>query len=235
MRRSASPPAKPEPKGVSPVMKNAVPPAQVAAATESLEDKLEAIIKKIPSGSVTLTEIFDIIGSDSLMLITIFLSLVFIIPVSIPGVSTVFGAAILLIGLSELFNRKLYLPKRIASRPIAGEKLIGAMKRALVWLRRLEKISKPHRIPSIVKATLINKLGYILAALLLMVPFGFVPFSNTLPAIALIFFAIGVIQKDGLSTLFGHLMNVATIIYFGFLIAGGGWTIMELFHLMQGG
>jgi hypothetical protein len=216
-------------------MKNAVSPAQTTAASESLEDKLEAIIKRIPSGNVTLTELFDIIGSDSLMLITIFLSLVFIIPVSIPGVSTVFGAAILLIGISELFNRKLYVPKRIASRPIAGEKLIGAMKRALVWLRRLEKISKPHRLPSIVKAAIINKLGYILSALLLMVPFGFVPFSNTLPAIALIFFAIGVIQKDGLSTLFGHLMNVATIIYFAFLIAGGGWTILELLHLMQGG
>jgi hypothetical protein len=169
------------------------------------------------------------------MLITIFLSLVFIIPVSIPGVSTVFGAAILLIGISELLNRKLYVPKRIASRPIAGEKLIGAMKRALVWLRRLEKISKPHRLPAIVKASILNKLGYILSALLLMVPFGFVPFSNTLPAIALIFFAIGVIQKDGLSTQLGHLMNVATIIYFAFLIAGGGWTILELFHLMQGG
>jgi hypothetical protein len=216
-------------------MKNAVSPAQTTAASESLEDKLETIIKRIPSGNVTLTELFDIIGSDSLMLITIFLSLVFIIPVSIPGVSTVFGAAILLIGISELLNRKLYVPKRIASRPIAGEKLIGAMKRALVWLRRLEKISKPHRLPAIVKASLINKLGYILSALLLMVPFGFVPFSNTLPAIALIFFAIGVIQKDGLSTLFGHLMNVATIIYFAFLIAGGGWTILEIFHLMQGG
>ena len=110
------------------------------------------------------------------------------------------------------------------------------MNGALTWLRRLEKISKPGRIPWLAtRAELFNKLGYILAALLLMVPFGFVPFSNTLPAIALIFFAIGSIQKDGLSILFGHLMNVATIIYFGVLIAGGGWTIVELLRLMQGG
>lgn len=210
-------------------------PANEAAATESLEDKLETIIKNIPAGEVTVVQIMDIIGSDSLMLITIFLSLVFLIPVSIPGVSTVFGAAILLIGVSQLFGRKLYLPKRIAQRPIAGDKLIRAMNKALVWLRRLEKVSKPRRLPALAAAALINNLGYILAALLLMVPFGFVPFSNTLPAIALIFFAIGAIQKDGLSSLFGHLMNVATIIYFGILIAGGGWTILEVFQLMKGG
>jgi hypothetical protein len=214
-------------------MKTATLPAQEAAI--SLEEKLEAIIKNIPKGDVTLAQIMDIIGVDSLMLITIFLSLVFLIPVSIPGVSTVFGAAILLIGVSQLFSRKLYLPKRIAARPISGDKLIGVMQRALVWLRRLEKVSKPHRLLQLANAGVINKLGYILAALLLMVPFGFVPFSNTLPAIALIFFAIGAIQKDGLSSLFGHLMNVATIIYFGILIAGGGWTILEVFQLMRGG
>ncbi|MCW5874045.1 MAG: exopolysaccharide biosynthesis protein [Anaerolineales bacterium] len=203
---------------------------------ESLVEKLEGIIKTIPPGHVTLAKIMDIIGADSLMLITIFLSLVFLIPVSIPGVSTVFGSGILLIGVSLLFSNKLYMPKRIQERPISSEKLVKGMNGALTWLRRLEKISKPGRIPWLAtKAELLNKLGYILAALLLMVPFGFVPFSNTLPAIALIFFAIGSIQKDGLSILFGHLMNVATIIYFGVLIAGGGWTIVELLRLMQGG
>jgi len=82
---------------------------------------------------------------------------------------------------------------------------------------------------------LINKLSFILAALLLMVPFSFIPFSNTLPAVALIFFAVGLIQKDGGSILLGHVSNLATIIYFSALIAGGGMTIYELFRLMVAG
>lgn len=205
---------------------------------DSLGGKLETIIEKMPPTSVTLIEILDIIGSDSLMLVTIFLSLVFLVPVSIPGVSTVFGSAILLIGLTRLFNRKLWLPKQIAGRTISSEKLVVVLQRALVWFKRLERISRPHRLSALTGegvVGLVNKLSYILAALLLMVPFGFIPLSNTIPAIALIFLAVGLMQKDGGSILLGHLSNIATIIYFAFLVAGGGYTIVELFRLLGGG
>ncbi len=206
--------------------------------TNSLGEKLNLVIENLPPKGVTLIEILEIIGNDSLMLVTIFLSLVFLVPVSIPGVSTVFGSAILLIGITQLFRRKLWLPKRIANRSLSTEKLISGLNRALVWFHRLEKISRPHRLGWFVKsraADLVNKLSFILAALLLMVPFGFIPFSNTLPAIALIFLAVGIIQKDGGSILLGHLSNVATIIYFSALVAGGGLTVYELFRLMMAG
>jgi hypothetical protein len=206
--------------------------------TNSLGEKLNLVIDNLPPNGVTLIEILEIIGNDSLMLVTIFLSLVFLVPVSIPGVSTVFGSAILLIGITRLFQRKLWLPKRIASPSLSTERLTSGLNRALVWFHRLEKISRPHRLGWFVNsraADLVNKLSFILAALLLMVPFGFIPFSNTLPAIALIFLAVGIIQKDGGSILLGHLSNVATIIYFSALVAGGGLTVYELFRLMISG
>jgi hypothetical protein len=40
-------------------------------------------------------------------------------------------------------------------------------------------------------------------------------------------------QKDGGSILLGYISNLATIIYFGFLIAGGGYSINELLKLLQ--
>jgi hypothetical protein len=61
-----------------------------------------------------------------------------------------------------------------------------------------------------------------------MAPFGLIPFSNTLPALALLLLAIGFLQRDGVCILLGHLVNVATIIYFGFLIAGGSVLIHEM-------
>ena len=203
---------------------------------EPLGDKIEAIIEKLPPTEVTLVEIMDIVGSDSLMLLTIFLSLVFLVPVSIPGVSTVFGTGILLIGITRLFSRKLWLPQKIANRKISSEKLRAGFQRALVWFHRLEKITRPHRLPGLTSdglMSLLNNLSFILAAVLLMVPFGFIPFSNTLPAIALIFLAVGLMQKDGGSILLGYLSNLATIVYFGFLIAGGGYSIAELFKMLQ--
>lgn len=196
---------------------------------ESLGEKLETVIQKMPARDITLMEILDIIGDDSLMFVTIFLSLVFLIPVSIPGVSTVFGSAILLIGIARLFNRKLWFPEKIARRTISAEKLIKVLERALGWFHRFEKISKPHRLALLASEGTLNNLSFILGALLLMVPFGFVPFSNTIPAVALIFLAIGIIQKDGVSLLLGHLANIATIVYFSALVAGSGLGLFEAF------
>lgn len=203
---------------------------------EPLGEKIEVIIEKLPPTEVTLVEIMDIVGADSLLLLTIFLSLVFLVPVSIPGVSTVFGTGILLIGVTRLFARKLWLPERIANRKISAEKLRAGFQRALAWFYRLEKISRPHRLPGLTSdgfMALVNNLSFILAAILLMAPFGFIPFSNTLPALALIFLAVGLMQRDGGSILLGYLSNLATIIYFGFLIAGGGYSISELLKILN--
>ena len=197
---------------------------------ETLAEKMELIIEKLPADEVTLVEILDIVGADSLMLLTIFMSLIFLVPVSIPGVSTVFGTGILLIGITHLFARKLWLPKAIANRKLSSPKLKEAFQRAIIWLHRLEKISRPHRLSKLTAEggmTVFNNLSFILAAILLMAPFGFIPFSNTLPALALIFFSIGMMERDGGSVLLGYVANIATIIYFGFLIAGGGWSIGE--------
>lgn len=205
---------------------------ETALQAESLGEKIELIIEKLPPVEVTLVEIMDIVGADSLLLLTVFLSLIFLVPVSIPGVSTVFGSAILLIGITRLFARKLWLPERIGTRKLSAEKLREGFKKALVWFRRLEKVSQPHRLRGLTSKglmTVFNNLSFILAALLLMMPFGLIPFSNTLPAVALIFLAIGMMQQDGVSILLGNLSNVATIIYFGFLIAGGGWSISRFF------
>ena len=101
------------------------------------------------------------------------------------------------------------------------------------WFRRLEHVSRPRRLKGLTGGGLIgviNDLGLILGAVLLMMPFGLIPFSNTLPAVALLFFAIGLLQRDGICILLGHLMNVATMIYFAILIGGGAVAIKELFE-----
>ncbi len=199
--------------------------------SESLGQKIELIIQKLPPKQVNFIEIVEIVGKDSLILLAIFLSLIFLVPVSIPGVSTVFGAGILLIGITRLLNLKPWLPEVIARRQMSSELLRDGLGRALVWFRRLEKISRPHRLPQLAAAGWVipvNHLAFIFAALLLMLPFGLVPFSNTLPALALIFFCTGMLQRDGFFMLLGHLTNFVTVIYFGVLIGISGWSIYEL-------
>lgn len=204
---------------------------------ESLGEKIKTITDSLPPEGVTLAEIRDIVGQDGLLILTAFLTIVFLVPVSIPGVSTVFGAAILLIGITRLFGVNLWLPQRIAQKVLPSAGLHAALDKGSVWVHRLERISRPHRMPWLASPGLmdtINNLALIAAAVLLMAPFGLIPFSNTLPALALLFFAIGLLQRDGLFIVLGHLGNVLTVIYFTVLIVGGGAAIREIFIRLTG-
>ena len=203
----------------------------------SLGDQLEAIIAALPEDHLTLGQLLQVFGDEGLLLLTILLTLVFLIPVSIPGVSTVFGAAILLVGISRVFRRPLWLPAKLRARALPAARLRPALDGGLHWVRRLEKISKPYRLRGMVEgmlAGLFNNLAFILAALLLMAPFGFVPFSNTLPGLALLLYAIGMIQRDGTAILLGHLANIGTLIYFGILIGGRGMAAHGLLKHFTG-
>lgn len=195
---------------------------------ESLGDKIERIIEELPQPDVSLVEITDAIGDEGLLVLAVLLSLIFLVPVSIPGVSTVFGTAILVIGITRITSRKLTIPGRLGGRRLCATRLRDGFGKALRWFRRLEKVSKANRFQRLAGSTgiaLFNNLTFIFSALLLMMPLGLVPFSNTLPAIALIFLALGMMQKDGVCILFGYSSALATVAYFGFLLLGGGWAI----------
>lgn len=199
----------------------------------SLGQQLESIIHDLPTDSLTLGELLDIFGDEGLLLLSALLTLVFLIPVSIPGVSTVFGAAILLVGISRVIGRPLWLPARIRTRALPVDRLRPGLEHGMVWVRRLERISRPHRLNAVTDGrvpTQVTNLAFILAAVLLMAPFGFVPFSNTLPALALLLYAIGMIQRDGGAVLLGHLANIGTILYFTVLVGGGGAAVLGLWQ-----
>ena len=210
-----------------------MPPASDA----TLGERLENIIDTLPEDALTLAELRDALGQDGPLFFAALLTLVFLIPVSIPGVSTVFGAAILFIGIGRLFNRTLWLPRRVLARPLPAARLREGLGKGIAWFHRLERISRPHRwrwFSAAGPLAVINDLAFILGAVLLMMPFGLIPFSNTLPAIALLLLAIGFLQRDGVCITLGHLANLATILYFGLLLSGGGLALKAVLEKLPG-
>lgn len=210
---------------------------KVKLQADTLGEKLRIIIGRLPPEGVTLAAILDLVGKDGLLILTGLLSLVFLIPVSIPGVSTVFGAAILLVGVSRLFGRNLWLPKSFQDRVVSTDRLRAALNRALTWLYRIERVSRSHRLSLLTSNGLMNVMNncaLILGAILLMAPFGLIPLSNTLPAFAILCLVVGLLQRDGVCILLGYFANIATIIYFTVLIAGGGLAIREALQHFTG-
>jgi hypothetical protein len=200
---------------------------------KSFVDVLRDSVATIQGDYLTLGELIERIGEQGLLIFCMLLTLPFLFPVSIPGVSTVFGLAILLVGISVTANRVLWLPARLKSRQIATERLIPVLKRGADVLTRFQRFVRP-RLSVLTQTAAINRLNglmLVLAALLLMVPLWLVPFSNTLPALAILFLAIGMLQRDGVFSLLGYIFVVLTIVYFGALFAAAilaGQGVMSL-------
>ncbi len=202
-------------------------------SSASLSTTLKNVIGRIGGSSVTLRELMEEVGEHGLLLMCAIACLPFLIPVSIPGVSTVFGFAIILISLSITFNRLPWLPKRLLDRELDAHKLVPALKKGVSVVSRLDRYLKP-RMPRFVGSAVMNRVNGLAIAfggVLLMFPLGFVPLSNTLPGIAILLLATGMLQHDGLIVAAGYVFLVLTVIYFiilGYLAFAAGQGLAGL-------
>ncbi|HLU11440.1 MAG TPA: exopolysaccharide biosynthesis protein [Oceanobacillus sp.] len=202
---------------------------QFQDSRDTLSQTLTNTASSISGEQITLKQLLELIGEQGLLLFCMILVIPFLLPISIPGVSTVFGLVIILIGIGVTLNRLPWLPRRLMERAVATANLVEAMKKGAEMFARLDRVIRPRLLPLTDGAVInrINGLGLTLGGILLLFPLGLVPFSNTLPGIAVLFLAVGILQRDGLFIIAGHLMNVVTIIYFaalaiGALLAGQG-------------
>jgi hypothetical protein len=180
---------------------------------------LEDILHSIKGEHITLRDLLAMMGESGLLLLCAFLSLPFLFPVSIPGVSTVFGAGIVLISAAITLNRLPWLPSKVADRRLESGKLRPVLERGVTFLRKIDRFFKP-RMTSLTSGAVMNRVnGLVLmgAGILLMAPLGLIPFSNTLPGVAILLLAAGISQRDGLVVLAGYVMVVLTIVYFAAL------------------
>ena len=199
--------------------------------TAPLGETLRNLARSISGETVTVREMLSLIGEQGLLLALMFLTLPFLIPISIPGVSTVFGLVAILISLGVTFNRVPWLPDRLLDRPLDAVKLAGAIERGAERFGRVDRISHP-RLQRLTSSRAMNRLaglGLLLGSVLLIFPLGLVPFSNTLPAWGILLLAAGLLQRDGLLILLGYLFLLATIIYFAVLgygvLTGANWVV----------
>jgi len=199
--------------------------------TAPLGETLRGLARSITGETVTVRELLGLIGEQGLLLALMFLTLPFLIPLSIPGVSTVFGLVAILISLGVTFNRVPWLPDRLLDRPLDAVKLAGAIERGAERFGRVDRISHP-RLQRLTTGRAMNRmagLGLLLGSVLLIFPLGLVPFSNTLPAWGILLLAAGLLQRDGLLILLGYLFLLATIIYFAVLgygvLTGANWVV----------
>lgn len=195
----------------------------------NLSSVLHQLIAKLKGETLTLRELLQVVGEQGLLLACSVASLPFLIPVSIPGVSTVFGAAIILISIAIIFNRLPWLPQSILDRKMETAKLIPALEKGANIVGKFDRYSHPRLLKATqgAAANRLNGLAILASGILLALPLSLIPFSNTLPAVAILLFTTGMIQRDGLLVIGGYVFLALTVIYFTFLaylafLAGAG-------------
>ena len=196
-----------------------------------LGETLRQLARSIEGERVTVRELLSMVGEQGLLLAMMFLTVPFLLPISIPGVSTVFGMVAILISLGITFNRVPWLPDRLLDRPLDAVKLTAAIERGADRFGRVDRISHP-RLQRLTDSKAMNRLaglGLLLGSVLLIFPLGLVPFSNTLPAWGILLLAAGLLQRDGVLILLGYLFLLATLVYFAALgigvLTGAQWVV----------
>ncbi|HQR23383.1 MAG TPA: exopolysaccharide biosynthesis protein [Steroidobacteraceae bacterium] len=190
-----------------------------------LSEALAATAAAVRGHVVTLRELLGYVGEQGLLVFSAILALPFLIPVSLPFMSTALGLPMLLIGIAVIAGRLPWLPARLLDHELPSETVQHLLERATRMALRFEHLVKP-RLPVLTGSGFVNSLHgvtLVTAVLLLMAPLPFVPLANTLPGIAIILLCLGIAERDGLLLVVGYFVALVSAVYIGSLM----WLVVQ--------
>ncbi|MET4636118.1 exopolysaccharide biosynthesis protein [Kaistia defluvii] len=178
---------------------------------------LGSVLKK---DRVSLGDMVDALGEAGLGLTILMLALPSFIP--IPGLPTgfVFGTALAILSLQIMVGAdRLLLPQWLRRRSLPRGPVVSGGAWIAPWFKRVEWMLRPRY------SFLAGKLAYFILAVpifvhavMILLP---IPLGNQLPSLAVIVFAFGLIERDGLAVIVGWVLTViaiawnSAIVFFG--------------------
>ncbi|MGA1079468.1 MAG: exopolysaccharide biosynthesis protein, partial [Steroidobacteraceae bacterium] len=199
--------------------------AMTAIKFRNTEQRLSSAIAEarasLQGETVTLRQLLAAVGEQGILVACALMASPFLLPVTVPLMSWIFGIPMLLIGTAVVLNRLPWMPARVVDRELPGDTIRLVMDKVVGWAERVEHLIKPRWL-SLSSTSVINVLNGLLIlhnVVLLMAPLPLVPFANTLPAMAIVLLAIGMAERDGLVIVLGYLMTLVSTLYIGVLMA----------------
>ena len=194
----------------------------------SLKEIILDIDKKSEPNGLTLEQLIDLFKNRSHPLIILFLSLPFVQPLPLFGLSSILGGVIFLSGLLMVLQAKPWVPVRFQQKIIQKSLVQSCTSTLIKVLNRTEKYIKPRFtfLSTSLPAKIFNGLLIMLFAFLLALPLP-IPFTNSVPAYFLVMNAVGCLEEDGLLIGLSYLVAIAGIIFF-ITLGVGVAEIMQL-------
>lgn len=205
-------------------------PAAPPPRTRKLSEELAAIMA---DGEITLREVIVVLQGRAYNLLMLLLALPFLLPVPLPGLSTVLGLVIALIAARLTLGQKPWLPARLLDKKLPRKffpTVIGGARR---FLRFLEVMLRP-RLLWLTSPLLVQLHSFIifLAACVLLLPLP--PGTNFPPAVCIVVMAVGLLERDGLFILAGYVAGILNGVFFTYFVAYANKLLHALWHWITG-
>ena len=176
---------------------------------------------------LTLDEFLNGLETRSYAFAIAALDVINVVPTGIPWLSTVTGVPMFLLVIQYFLGRPApSLPAFIGRRGLSRGKLQDFLGRARRHIARLENAVHPRRdwwVSGLPRRALL--VAWLLLIVLLALP---VPFDNLLPAVAILFFCLALLEGDGVMAMLGWLFTIITAIWTIFLLTIGHMVISQL-------
>ncbi|MBL9216307.1 MAG: exopolysaccharide biosynthesis protein [Opitutaceae bacterium] len=205
-----------------------LPPAR------KLSEELAELRAEFADHEVTLRAVLVALRGRAYMLLILLMTLPFLLPLPLPGLSTPFGFAIMLIALRLTLGQRPWLPKRIQRLTIPSGFFPKVIDGATRIIRLLESFLKPRWLILTESGLLLRLHALVMlgAASILLLPLP-VPFSNGLPAWAILFLASGLLERDGWFIALGYLMLVLSVVYLWIFGEAAAHGLEALIHWIR--
>jgi hypothetical protein len=137
---------------------------------------------------------------------------------SIPGTSALTGIPLVYLSIQMMLGKSPWLPGFIMKRTFPRASLAAIMEKVSPWLQRGERYLHP-RLGILTSPSAERVVGILMTimALAVLMP---IPFGNMLPSLAIIFFAIGLMEEDGAWILLGIATMILGIVIFSTVLWG---------------
>lgn len=177
----------------------------------------------------TVKQISNNLGASAALIMGIILATPMCLPfANIPGLAQIVSLAMGIIFFRLFLGKdELWLPEKVNQAKIKRDGLHKICNFLLKWIDKSGRVFKPRL--QIFTSEIAQKLLYlfiIFLAFVLALPL-IIPFTNFLPAIAILIITFGIINQDGLLTIFGIIIGVISTIFAFFILFLGVEVVIK--------
>lgn len=196
------------------------------ARTGAAATLLRRIRDRLKADHVTLGDLLDHLGERAPGFLLVALSIPAIVPTPGLPAGLVSGTVLALVSLQMIAGqRSLCVPGWLSRRRVPSNIVQGVVERATPLLERVERRLVP-RYAAFTRPAMLPPLGVLVLIMGVLIALP-IPFGNTVPGIAVLVTALGLVARDGLAVAAGVALSLLAVAVSAGLIAASYWMVVE--------